>query len=47
MTRQDVLDQVNKLAPEQEQQWMFDLGAQLTISARGAYTGPENSGDVL
>ena len=26
---------------------MFDLGAQLTISARGAYTVPEENGDVL
>jgi hypothetical protein len=47
MTRQEVLDSVRELAPEQEQQWMFGLGAQLTISARGAYAVQETSGDVL
>ena len=47
MTRQEVVESLSKLTPEQEQQWMFDLGAQLTISARGAYAMPEQNGDVL
>lgn len=47
MTRQEIVDSVSKLKPEQEQQWMFDLGAQLTISARGAYALPEEHGDAL
>jgi hypothetical protein len=47
VNRQEVLDSVRELATEQEQQWMFDLGAQLTVSARGAYTVQETSGDVL
>jgi hypothetical protein len=47
MNRQEVLDSVRGLATEQELQWMFDLGAQLTISARGAYAVHESGGDVL
>ena len=47
MTRQEIVDSVSKLTAEQERQWMFDLGAQLTISARGAYTMPEEKGNVL
>jgi hypothetical protein len=46
MTRQEVLDCVRRLTPEHELEWMFDLGAQLTISARGAYAIEEVDGNV-
>jgi hypothetical protein len=47
MTRQDVLNVVRQFDPEQERQWMFDLGAFLTISARGAYVLDGAGGDIL
>lgn len=47
MTRQEVLDIVSKFTPQEEQQWMFDLGARLTIAARGAYAVDHTDGDIL
>ena len=47
MTRQEVFDSVSSLTAEEQLQWMFDFGYQLTVSARGAYAVHESGGDVL
>jgi hypothetical protein len=46
MTRQNVLDSVNGLTTDEQLQWMFDFGYQLTVSARGAYAVQELDGDA-
>jgi hypothetical protein len=37
VTKSDVIAALEGLGPSQELQWMIDLGANLTISARGYY----------
>jgi hypothetical protein len=46
MTKQEVLGAVQALTPEQETQWMINLGAALTISARGYYLTETEPGSI-
>jgi hypothetical protein len=45
--RQEVLDVLRPLDHEQELQWMIDLGALLTVSARVGYQHGETPGNVV
>jgi hypothetical protein len=47
MTRQQVRDNVLSLTTDKQLEWMFDLGYQLTVSARGAYAVKELDGDAV
>jgi hypothetical protein len=47
MTRQEVLDSLSNLPTDGQTQWMFDLGYQLTISARSADKVGELDGDAV
>jgi len=46
MTRQEALDVLRPLDQEQQLQWMIDLGAELTIVARGGYPFEEAPGNI-
>jgi hypothetical protein len=46
MTKQDVLDALRDTTADQELQWMIDLGAALTVSARGSYPTDGQSGNI-
>src|SRR5215469_10750662 len=46
MTRQDMLDALQAATPDQELQWMIDLGAALTVTARGCYPTEGQSGNL-
>lgn len=46
MTKQDVLDTLQRVMPDDELQWMVALGSALTVSARGYYPKGDQQGDV-
>ena len=46
MTRRKVTDALHGREPDQELQWMIDLGASLTISARGYYPVEKQPGSL-
>ena len=46
MTRNDVLNGLRNLTTEEQIQWMFGFGYELTVAARGAYTVGELDGDA-
>ena len=46
MTKNDVIAALEGLGPSQELQWMIDLGANLTISARGYYPVDKQLGSL-
>ena len=46
MTKRDVMDALEGRGPNQELQWMVDLGANLTVSARGYYPLQEQAGTI-
>ena len=46
MTKQDVMDALHERQPDRELQWMIDLGANLTVSARGYYPAEKQFGSL-
>jgi hypothetical protein len=46
MTRQDVLDRLRGVTPDEELQWMLALGSALTVSARGYYPVGDQPGNI-
>jgi hypothetical protein len=47
MTKREIIDIVDRLEPDRQIQWMIDLGAQLTISARASYSGEGQQGNAM
>jgi hypothetical protein len=43
MTKQEVLDILRPLGANREMEWMIDLGAALTVSARGGYAAQDQA----